>query len=63
MFGHQFGQHLIFGLDLLLKVVDSFLLGGMVRPRFRLKGSRPVLEKLLLSAGEDRRRLKAVLVT
>jgi hypothetical protein len=25
MFGHQFGQDLIFGLDLLLKVADSFL--------------------------------------
>jgi hypothetical protein len=26
-----------------LKVVDSFLLGGMVRPRFRMKRNRPVL--------------------
>jgi hypothetical protein len=40
MFGHQFGQDLIFGLDLLLKVVDSFLLGGMVRLPFRLKRRR-----------------------
>ena len=62
MFGHQFGQDLIFGLDLLLKVVDSFLLGGMVRPRFRLKRSRPVLEELLLPAVENRR-LETMLVT
>jgi hypothetical protein len=59
---HQFGQDLIFGLNLLLKVVDSFLLGGMVGPPFRLKGSRSVLEELLLPAVEDRR-LEAVLVT
>ena len=62
MFGHQFGQDLSFGLDRFLKVVDSFLLDGMVRPRFRLKRSRPVLEELLLSAVENRR-LETVLVT
>src|SRR5258707_4872548 len=39
---------LVLRLDLLLKVVDSFLLGGMVGPRFRLKGSRSILEELFL---------------
>ena len=62
MFGHQFGQDFIFGLDLPLQVVDSFLLAGMVRPSFRLKRSRPVLEELLLPAVENRR-LETVLVT
>jgi hypothetical protein len=46
MLRHQLGQDLIFGLDLLLKVFDWFLLGGMVRPRFRLKRGRPFLEEL-----------------
>jgi len=55
MLGHQLGQDFIFGLDLPLQVVDSFLLAGMVRPSFRLKRSRPVLEELLLPAVEDRR--------
>jgi hypothetical protein len=59
---HQFGQELILGLNLLLKVVDSFLIGGMVGPPFRLKGNRSVLEELLLPAVEYRR-LEAVLVT
>jgi hypothetical protein len=34
----------------------------VVRPRFRLKGSRSILEELLLPAVEDRR-LEAVLLT
>ena len=62
MFRHQFGQHLILRLNPLLQVVDPFPLGGMVRPRFKLKGSRPVLEELFLPAVEDRR-LEAVLLT
>ena len=62
MLRHQFGQNLVFGLDLLLQVVDPFLLGCMVGPRFRLEGSRPVLEELLLPAVEDRG-LESVLVT
>jgi hypothetical protein len=51
---HQFGQDLIFGLNLLQQVVDPLLLGGMVGPRFRLEGSRPVFEELLLPTVEDR---------
>ena len=62
MLRHQFGQNFVFRLDLLLQVVDPFLLGGMVRPRFRLKGSRSILEELFLPAVEDRR-LEAVLLT
>jgi hypothetical protein len=62
MLRHQFGQNFVLRLDLILQVVDPFLLGGMVRPRFRLKGSRSILEELLLPAVEDRR-LEAVLVT
>ena len=61
MFSHLFGQNFVLHLDLLLQVVD-LLLGGMVRPRFRLKGSGSILEELLLPAIEDRR-LKAVPVT
>jgi hypothetical protein len=59
---HQLRQDLILDVDLLLQVVDPFLLGGMFGPGFRLKRSRPVLEELLLPAVEDRR-LEAVLVT
>jgi len=62
MLRHQLGQNLVLSLDLLLEVGDPFLLGGMVRPRFRLKGSRPVFEELFLPAVEDRR-LEAVLLT
>lgn len=51
---HQFGQDLILGLDLLLQIGDPLLLCGMVGPRFQLKGSRAVLEELLLPAVEDR---------
>jgi len=46
----------------LLHIVNPFLLGYMVGPRFRLEGSRPVLEELLLPAVEDRE-LESVLVT
>ena len=62
MLRHQFGQYLVFGLDLFLQLGDPFLLGGMVEPRFRLKGSLPILEKLHLPAVQDRG-LEAVLVT
>jgi hypothetical protein len=55
MLRHQFGQNFVLRLDLLLQVVDPFLLGGMVRPRFRLKGSRSILEELFPPAVEDRR--------
>src|SRR5438876_928963 len=41
---HQFRQDPILGLDLLLQIGDLLLLCVMVGPRFRLKGSRAVLE-------------------
>jgi hypothetical protein len=58
MLRHQFGQDLILGLDLLLQIVNPFLLGCMVG----WKGSRPVLEELLLPTVKDRG-LESVLVT
>src|ERR1051325_6048662 len=54
MFGHQLGQDLVLGLDLLLQVGDPFLVGGVVAWPFRFEGSRAVLEELLLPAVEDR---------
>src|SRR5438105_5570329 len=60
MLRHQFGQNFVLRLDLLLQIVDPILLGGMVGSRFRLKGSRSILEELFLPAVEDRR-LEAVL--
>src|SRR5438445_4839503 len=59
---HQFRQDPILGLDLLLQIGDLLLLCVMVGPRFRLKGSRAVLEELLLPAVEDRG-LESLLVT
>jgi hypothetical protein len=50
---HQLGQDLILCLDLLLQIGNPLLLGGMVGPGFRLKGSRVVLEEFLLPAVED----------
>ena len=43
MLRHQLRQDLILGLDLLLQIVNPFLLGCMVGPLFRLESSRPVL--------------------
>ena len=48
MLCHQLGQNLILGLDLLLEVLDAFLLGLMIRAGFRLEGGCPVLEEFLL---------------
>ena len=62
MLGHQFGQNLVLGLDLLLQLGDPLLLGRMVWPCFRLKCSRAFLEELLLPAVEDRG-LETALVT
>ena len=62
MLRHQLRRDLILGLDLLLQTVNPFLLGCMVGSRFRLEGSRPVLEELLLPAIEDRG-LESVLIT
>ena len=55
MLSHQLGQNVVLRLDFLLQVGDPFLLGGMVRPRFLLESSSPVLEEFLLPAVEDRR--------
>ncbi len=54
MLGHQLGQNLVLGLDLLLQVCDPLLVGGVVRSRLLLEGGRPVLEELPLPAVEDR---------
>ena len=51
---HQLGQDLIFALDLLLQVVDAFLLGLVIDAAFGLEGGGPVLEELLLPAVEYR---------
>gem|GEM_PF-3791407 len=52
--GHQFGQHLIFRLDLLLQELDPLLFGLLVRAALALEGSRPVLEELFLPTVEYR---------
>jgi hypothetical protein len=52
MLRHQFGQHFIFRLDLLLQIGDSFLFRLMVGPSPLLESRRSVLEKLLLPAVE-----------
>jgi hypothetical protein len=54
MLGHQFGQHLILGLDLLFQKFDPLLFGLVVRPALALKGSRTVLEELFLPPVEHR---------
>jgi hypothetical protein len=43
--GHQFRQHLVFGLDLLLQELDPLLFGLVVRTALALKGGSPVLEE------------------
>ena len=52
MLRHQFGQHFIFRLDLLLQIGDSFLFRLMVGPSPVLESRRSVLEELLLPAVE-----------
>src|SRR5262250_2748001 len=52
MLCHQFSQNLIFRLDLLLQISDSFLFRLMVGASPVLKSCRSVLEKLLLPAVE-----------
>src|SRR5215469_3999444 len=53
MLRHQFSQDLIFRLDLLLQIGDSFLFRLMVGASPFLKSRRSVLEKLLLPAVEN----------
>jgi hypothetical protein len=52
MLCHQFSQNLVFRLDLLLQIGDSFLFRLMVGASPVLKSCRSVLEKLLLPAVE-----------
>jgi hypothetical protein len=62
MLRHQFGQHFVLDLDLLLQILDPFLLGGVVGSHLGLKGGGSVLKELLLPAVEYRR-LEAHLIT
>ena len=55
MLRHQLGQNFVLGLDLLLQIGDSLLLGGMVESPLLLEGSCPILEELLPPTVEDRR--------
>ena len=55
MLRHQFSQDLIFRLDLLLQIGDSFLFRLMVGASPLLECRRSVLEKLLLPAVEQGR--------
>jgi hypothetical protein len=52
--GHQFGQHLVFGLDLLLQELDPLLFGLMVRSALARKGRGAILEELFLPTTEFR---------
>ena len=54
MLRHQSAKTSSF-VRIFLSRCDSFLFGGVVGPRFLLKGSCPVLEELLLPAVEHRR--------
>jgi hypothetical protein len=55
MFRHQFGQHLILGLNLLGQLLDPFLLRLVAGAGLGLESCRPILEELLLPPVEDRR--------
>ncbi len=55
MLRHQLGQHFVLDLDLLLQILDPFLLGRVVGSRLGLKGGGSVLKELLLPAVEYRR--------
>jgi len=52
--GHQFGQHLVFGLDLLLPELDPLLFGLMVRAALAREGCSAILEELFLPTIEYR---------
>jgi hypothetical protein len=51
--GHQFGQHLVFGLDLLLQELDPLLFGLLVRAALAREGRSPVLEEIFLPTVEN----------
>jgi len=52
MLRHQFSQNLIFRLDLLLQICDSFLFRLMIGASPLLESRHSVLEELLLPAVE-----------
>ena len=53
--GHQLGQNLILGLDLLFQSHDAFLFGLATTAVVGLEGSGSVLKELLLPTIENRR--------
>ena len=55
MLGHQLGQNLILGLDLLFQSRDAFLFGLTIAAVLGLEGGGSVLKELLLPAIENRR--------
>jgi hypothetical protein len=52
--GHQFSEHLVFGLDLLLQKLDPLLFGLVVRPALALEGGSTILKELFLPTVEHR---------
>src|ERR1700686_5708660 len=48
MLDHQFGQQLVFGLNLLLQELDPLLFGLMVRAALAREGRSAILEELFL---------------
>src|ERR1700688_796476 len=54
MLGHQVGQHLVLGLDLLLQELDPLLFGLVVLTALALEGGSTVLKELFLPTVEYR---------
>ena len=54
MLGHQLGERLILGLDLLPRILDPFLFGLVAATALLLEGRRSVLKELLLPPVEHR---------
>jgi hypothetical protein len=52
--GHQLGQHLVLGLDLLFQKFNPLLFGLVVRTTLALEGSSTVLKELFLPTVEHR---------
>ena len=61
MLRHQFGQHLVLGLDLLRQILDPFLFRLMVDARLGLESRRSIIEEFLLPTVEHGR-LKSELI-
>jgi hypothetical protein len=55
MLRHQFGQHLVLGLDLLRQILDPFLFRLTVGARLGLESRCSIVEEFLLSTVEHRR--------